>query len=375
MHPDNSHEESGLTDGTASSDGPAQSGGPFLSDHAPSLSHEPPDTVRVPFLASRGTRVVLTSALAGGLALGGFGIASAASATGSGASPAATPKAPLPPGMGGRHGRGRFGGVGSGTVTAINGSAVTVSTPAGMQRTVTTTSSTIYREGGKTVSASALAVGEHVMVRPVKPITGSSASSGSTFVTAAAIDIVRPQVRGTVVGVSGTTVTVADSQGFWRTVDVSSGTTVTRGGQSSTTSAIATGEHVVATGTIEANHTSLAASMVGIQLPRVGGMVTAVSGSTITVTRRNGSALQIDTSSTTVFSTAPGRSASSTGSLSDVKTGSMIAAEGTKNTDGSFSATRIVILPAPRSGGPLGGSAPVPPSTGSSATSGSGTSA
>lgn len=309
----------------------------------PNDSHELPETARSPLLASRGARIVLTSTLACGLALGGFGIASAAAATGSSTSSVSTPTPPSRPGM---------RGPGGGTVTAINGSSVTISTPAGTKRTVTTTSSTIYREGGKTVSASALAVGEHVLVRPVKATSGSSAGTSSTPVTAKTIDIVLPQIRGTVVSVSHTTITVADGQGFWRTVDVSSSTTVTRGGQSSTTSAIATGERVVATGTIEANHATLVASAVDIQLPREGGTVTAVSGSKITVKARNGSTVQIDTSSATVFSTAPGPNASSTGSLSDVKAGSMIMAEGTKNADGSFSATRVIVMPTPPTGAP-----------------------
>jgi len=73
-----------------------------------------------------------------------------------------------------------------------------------------------------------------------------------------------------------------------------------------------------------------------VVLPHLGGEVTAVNGSTITVTRRDGTTGTIDVSANTTY-TVNGNGAS----LADVKVGMILMAEGTLDDDGSLSATNV----------------------------------
>jgi glutamate dehydrogenase/leucine dehydrogenase len=69
-----------------------------------------------------------------------------------------------------------------------------------------------------TASLSDLAVGEKVAVQ----------ASSSSSTTAASVAIMLPHLGGQVVSVSGSTITVADRDGFYRTIVVSSSTTYSK---------------------------------------------------------------------------------------------------------------------------------------------------
>ena len=68
-------------------------------------------------------------------------------------------------------------------------------------------------------------------------------------------------------------------------------------------------------------------------LPTLVGEVTAVDGSTITITQRGGTTATIHVDGDTTF-----RVDGAAGTLSDVKVGSIVIAEGTQRTDGSLDA-------------------------------------
>jgi Domain of unknown function (DUF5666) len=267
-------------------------------------------------------------ALSLGLAAGGYGIASATtqsgpstsalSASSSTTTPSATKPAPKGRQRGGAFGRGGFaghGGFGShggfggrlgggpgffgaqpgGVVKSITSTSVTITGPTGKTVTVTTNSSTQYREGPVKVTRGALAVGEHVAV--FSPVAMPVPSSGATPSTAASstshpatvIDIILPGISGEVVSVSGSTIVVQDNEGFWRTLDVSSGTVYESAGKTATESAVKKGELISASGKIASNHTTLEASAVavlgtgGTSAPRAPGSVSFGAGSTWTV--------------------------------------------------------------------------------------------
>ena len=210
------------------------------------------------FFRNKAVKVGGVSALMAGLMAGGYGVASAATA-GSGTTTPASSGAPsghFRPG--GPGGPGPGGGAG-GTITSLGTNSFTVKTPDGNAETVNTTGSTTYTRDGATSSASALAVGEHVRVRPAQSSTNTSST-----VTAAAVDIMDPAIHGTVEGVSGNTLTILDEQGFWRTVNLSGTTTYTDNGTSSSASALSNGEKVVAFGSVDTDHTSLDATSVAI---------------------------------------------------------------------------------------------------------------
>ena len=151
---------------------------------------------------------------------------------------------------------------------SISSNSVTITRPGASAVTVTTNSSTRYREGLVKVSRSALAVGEHVFVftaitSPVPASGGSATATAST--THAASDIILPELSGQVVSVSSSTIVVQDSEGFWRTVSVSSATVYESAGKTTNESSVKKGELVSASGTIESNHTTLKASAVALE--------------------------------------------------------------------------------------------------------------
>ena len=213
------------------------------------------------FWKNRVVRVGGASALMAGLMAGGYGIASAATG-GSGTTTQGSSGAPIGhfmPGGPGGPGPGHGGPGAGGTITSLGTNSFTVKTPDGNTRTVNTTGSTTYSRDGASSSASALAVGEHVRVRPTQ-----SSTNTSSVVTAADVDIMDPSIHGTVENVSNSTLTIVDEQGFWRTVNLSGTTTYTDNGSSSSASALSNGEKVVAFGSVDNDHTSLDATSVAI---------------------------------------------------------------------------------------------------------------
>ncbi|HEX5267972.1 MAG TPA: DUF5666 domain-containing protein [Acidimicrobiales bacterium] len=224
------------------------------------------------FFRNRAVKVGGASALMAGLMAGGYGVASAATG-GSGPSTQASSGTPgghfRPDGPGGH----RPGGGGAGgSITALGTKSFTVKTPGGSSETVNTTNSTTYTRDGASSTASALAVGEHVRVRPAQ-----SSTNASSTLTAAAVDIMDPAIHGTVESVSGNTLTIVDEQGFWRTVNLSATSTYTDNGNSSSASALSNGGTVVAFGSVDADHASLDATSVAIN-PTHGGPEMGVPG-------------------------------------------------------------------------------------------------
>jgi hypothetical protein len=88
------------------------------------------------------------------------------------------------------------------------------------------------------------------------------------------------------------------------------------------------------------------------------GTVSSVSGSTITISDQSGTSRTVTVSSGTTYLNGADRSAAA---LSNVTTGTTILAAGQTASDGSISATRIIINPpAPRG---FSGGAPAAPQT------------
>ncbi len=250
----------------------------------------------------------------------------------------------------GRGGPGR-GAMGL-TVTKVSGSLITAKRQDGAAVTIHVSSSTTYERAGKQVSLSAVTAGELIGVM------GQRNSDGS--INATRVIIVLPGYRGQVTAVSGSTITITDPRGT-HTIHVSSATTYTTdGGAASSLSAVVKGSEIEAIGTKNSDG-SLNAEAVEIETPRVGGKVSAVSGTTITVTDPRGTET-IHVSASTRYDTVtmgangPVTTASS---LSAVKAGVYVMAEGTRNSDGSLNAQTVYIMTAPAggpwNGGPHGG--------------------
>lgn len=317
-------------------------------------SEAPGDTWRRP--RARGAKVAAGTALALGLSAGGYAVAGAASTPG--ARPATTgsrapwagadrpggslggfPGGPLS-GLGGR-GRGL-----AGLVSAVGASSITLQTPAGNTVVVQVSSSTTYAQGRTKIALTSLAKGQDVVVRP------TSATATSSSPVAAAVVVVGPVLSGRVASVSGSTITIADPQGFERTVVASSSTKVTEAGSASSLSAVQPGTFIEAIGTVASDLTDLDASAIRVVLPMVAGKVTAVDQATGTITiqplaLRDTSGSGASTTSVQVTTSASTRFVSRTGSttLGGIAPGDLVVASGTPGSSGTFAALEVRVGP------------------------------
>ena len=117
----------------------------------------------------------------------------------------------------GGFGRGDFGGFGRFgfrdiTITAINGSDLSLKTDDGWTRTITVTSTTTITKGGATITVDDLAVGDQIV------FAQDRAADGTYSVTA--IKVVLPSVVGEVTAIDGNTITVTQPGGTTATIHV-----------------------------------------------------------------------------------------------------------------------------------------------------------
>lgn len=156
----------------------------------------------------------------------------------------------------------------------------------------------------------------------------------------------------TVSSVSGNTITGKQADGTSVTVHTTSSTRYERAGKTVDSSQVKSGVQIAAQGTRNSDG-SIAASVIRIVLPQADGKITQISGSTITVSERNGTKTIHVTSSTTYDKVTRGSNGPTTSSaaLSDLKVGTYIDAEGSQNSDGSIAAEAVHIEPDFAAGG------------------------
>jgi len=253
------------------------------------------------------------------------------------------------PGAMGPGGMGRGGRLGGGgmfasiSITAIDGTKLSLSTADGWTRTVDAAGATITK-AGQTVDFSTLKAGDSIV------FDQSRQTDGTFKITA--IQVVLPHADGTVKVVGDTSVTLTQRDGTDKVVTLTGSTTYQLFGlaskpSASTKAALTVGDQVDAQGTT-ASDGSFTASLVTIRAAEAGGTVTAKSGTSITVTTRGGTPLTINVDASTTYlvagTTAP--------TLSNIAVGSIVIAEGTRNTAGTFSATTVRAFAAGSGVGP-----------------------
>ena len=248
------------------------------------------------------------------------------------------------PGGMGRGGRmGGYGAFGSISVTAIDGTKLGLTTADGWTRTIDAAGATVTKSG-QTVDLSTLKVGDSIV------FDQSRQTDGTFKITA--IQLVLPRADGTVKSVGDSSVTVTQRDGTDKVVQLTGSTTYQLAGAASkaaasTKAALTGGAAVDAEGTTATDGT-FTATLVTIRAAQAGGTVTAKTGTSITVTTRDGSSLKIDVDSSTTYlvagTTAP--------TLSNVAVGAIVIAEGTRTTDGTFSATVVRAFAAGSGFGP-----------------------
>ncbi len=99
----------------------------------------------------------------------------------------------------------------------------------------------------------------------------------------------------------------------------------------------------------------------GMARPTVVGKITALSGDDVTVETNAKAAVTVVSSSSTTFKADPGPSGGTTSSAAALKIGDFVGVQGTKNSDGSVTASSVTIGRPPSSGeggGPAKGGKP-----------------
>ncbi|MGZ3587961.1 MAG: DUF5666 domain-containing protein [Candidatus Limnocylindrales bacterium] len=234
------------------------------------------------------------------------------------------------PGLGGAFG-GPFGGLGRQiTISAIDGSNVTLKTADGWTRTIVITSSTKLTKGGQTIVLGDLKVGDAVSFQQTR-------NSDGTY-TVTAVQVIVPTVSGSVSAVSDSGFTLKGRDGTTWTVTVTGSTTYQLGssGAAGSKADVEVGSQVVVQGP-QGSGNELTALTVHVQQAQVVGEVTAKSSTSITIKRADGTTQTIKVGSGTTYRVAGVTSAT----LADVTVGMRIVAEGTQNSDGSLSASGV----------------------------------
>lgn len=140
----------------------------------------------------------------------------------------------------------------------------------------------------------------------------------------------------TITAISGSNISLKTVDGWTRTIAITSDTTLTKGTATIALSDLKVGDEVRFAQTRQTDG-SFTITKLAVVLPHAGGTVTAVSGSSITVTQRDGSTATIKVTSSTTYDVS-----GTTGkALSDVKVGMLVGAVGTRNSDGSLTASAV----------------------------------
>ena len=143
----------------------------------------------------------------------------------------------------------------------------------------------------------------------------------------------------TIRSIDGSALSLGTEDGWTRTINVTSSTVITKGGQTVAVDALKVGDQIRFSQTRNADGTYTITAIV-VPTPVAGGEVTAVDATTITVKGKGGATRVITVNGATVY-----KLGSAAGSKADVKVGVRVAAQGTVSGD-TFTAITVRIQPA-----------------------------
>jgi len=227
------------------------------------------------------------------------------------------------------------------SITGIDGTKLALKTDNGWTRTIDAAGATVTKDGA-TAALSALAVGDRIVFRETRNADGSF--------TITAIQVIQPAVAGTVASISGSTVTVTQRDKSTSKVVLTGSTVYRLAGATATKDAVVAGAQIVARGTLATDGT-LTATSVEVAPATAAGTVKEKSSGSLTLTMRDGSTVVVKVSSSTTYQV--GGVAAPT--LADVKVGDVVMAAGSRNADGSLTATVVRSHAAGWFGGPVDG--------------------
>jgi hypothetical protein len=140
----------------------------------------------------------------------------------------------------------------------------------------------------------------------------------------------------TISSISGSSLSLKTADGWTRTITPTSATTITKAGATITVSDLEVGDQIAFSQTRQTDGT-YTIDAIRVILPSVGGQVSAVSSNTITVTQGDGTSATIHVDSATTYQVE----GVTTATLSDIKAGNFVVAQGTLRTDGSLDASMV----------------------------------
>ena len=140
----------------------------------------------------------------------------------------------------------------------------------------------------------------------------------------------------TITAISGSNLSLKTADGWTRTITIAGDTTLMKGTMTLKTADLKVGDEVRLRQEVQADGSFKITELHVIQ-PHVGGSITAVSGTTITVTQRDGTTATIKVTSATTYQV--GRTEGK--ALTDIKVGMLAGAVGTLNSDGSLTAGAV----------------------------------
>lgn len=143
----------------------------------------------------------------------------------------------------------------------------------------------------------------------------------------------------TITGIDGTKLSLETDNGWTRTIEAA-GATVTKGGETVALSTLKVGDQIAFRETRNDDGTYTITAIHVVQ-PTVGGTVASVSGSTVTVNRRDGTSAKVALTGTTTY-----RIGSAEATRDAVVAGVRILATGALGSDGTLTATSVVVAPA-----------------------------
>jgi hypothetical protein len=218
-----------------------------------------------------------------------------------------------------------------GVVTAVTLTSVTVTAHDGTSSTFTITGTTTFSEGGATVPATDLIVGSHVDIEVTTALPTTATAINIKVAHARSI-----RLGGLVTAASLTSVTVTGWSGTSSTFTITGTTAFSEGGATVPATDLVVGDFA----DIEVSSSAMTtATSISIELARFGGVVTLVSGDTITITGHKGVTQTIVVGMSTTYSKDGAASA-----LTDVMVGDLVSAQGTIGaTTTTLDATSVTI--------------------------------
>jgi Domain of unknown function (DUF5666) len=224
----------------------------------------------------------------------------------------------------------RGAGVGTITITSINGSKVGLKTADGWTRTIDVDADTKVFLGSQAGKVGDLAVGNEVRLRQKKNADGSF--------TVVSLTVPGAKAAGEVTAVSGNTITIKRRGGATTTLTVNGATVYRQGGEAAAKADVKVGSNINAEGK-PGSSDNFTATVVRISLSRVAGEVTAKTASTITVKQRDGKSVVVHVDADTRYLVRGTNGTKAT--LANVEVGNRLVATGVRRADGSLDAAAV----------------------------------